>query len=52
LLIGPVSFIFKREMKPIAPNREKAVLVIDDDEGECYLVEDILGEEGFNVDIA
>jgi DNA-binding NtrC family response regulator len=39
-------------MKPIAPSREKAVLVIDDDEGECYLVEDILGEEGFNVDIA
>ena len=28
------------------------VLVIDDDEGECYLVEDILGEEGIKVDIA
>lgn len=28
---------------------EKKVLVIDDDEGECCLVEDILGEEGIRV---
>jgi len=31
---------------------EKTVLVIDDDEGECYLVEDILGEDGIKVDVA
>lgn len=30
----------------------KKVLVIDDDEGDCYLVEDILSEDGIQVDIA
>ena len=28
------------------------ILVIDDDEGDCYLVEDILSEDGIKVDIA
>lgn len=39
-------------MKSKVPHEGKAVLVIDDDEGECYLVEDILSEEGIKVDIA
>lgn len=32
--------------------KDRTVLVIDDDEGECYLVEDILVETGIKVDIA
>lgn len=39
-------------MKSSPPHEDQSVLVIDDDEGECYLVEDILGEEGIRVDIA
>ncbi len=34
------------------PAQDMTVLVIDDDEGECYLVEDILAEAGIKVDIA
>lgn len=34
------------------PEQDKTVLVIDDDEGECYLVEDILFEAGIRVDVA
>lgn len=39
-------------LKTPHPGVERNVLVIDDDEGECYLVEDILSEEGIKVDIA
>jgi DNA-binding NtrC family response regulator len=39
-------------MKSMASQEEKKVLVIDDDEGDCYLVEDILSEDGIKVDIA
>ncbi len=39
-------------MKSIASLENKKVLVIDDDEGDCYLVEDILSEDGIKVDIA
>ncbi len=39
-------------MRSPVPGEERTVLVIDDDEGECYLVEDILVEEGIKVDIA
>ena len=39
-------------MRHHAPSEDKTVLVIDDDEGDCYLVEDILSEDGVKVDIA
>jgi DNA-binding NtrC family response regulator len=39
-------------MKPSAPDLKKTVLVIDDDEGECCLVEDILAEESIKVEKA
>ncbi len=36
----------------MASQEPRRVLVIDDDEGDCYLVEDILSEDGIKVDIA
>jgi DNA-binding NtrC family response regulator len=39
-------------MKSMTSQENKKVLVIDDDEGDCYLVEDILSEDGIQVDIA
>lgn len=36
-------------MKSMDPEEKKTVLVIDDDEGECCLVEDILGENSIRV---
>jgi len=39
-------------MSAEASSQERTVLVIDDDEGECYLVEDILAEAGIRTDIA
>jgi DNA-binding NtrC family response regulator len=39
-------------MKSMTSQENKKVLVIDDDEGDCYLVEDILNEDGIQVDIA
>jgi len=39
-------------MKSMVSHETRRVLVIDDDEGDCYLVEDILSEEGIKVDIA
>jgi DNA-binding NtrC family response regulator len=39
-------------MKSRISQENKKVLVIDDDEGDCYLVEDILSEDGIQVDIA
>ncbi|MGO9147455.1 MAG: response regulator [Desulfomonilia bacterium] len=39
-------------MRDLSPGENKTVLVIDDDEGDCYLVEDILSEDGIKVDIA
>jgi DNA-binding response OmpR family regulator len=36
-------------MKSLGPEEKRTVLVIDDDEGECCLVEDILGEESIKV---
>jgi DNA-binding NtrC family response regulator len=39
-------------MKSLTSPENKRVLVIDDDEGDCYLVEDILSEDGIKVDIA
>jgi DNA-binding NtrC family response regulator len=39
-------------MRHLAPSQDRTVLVIDDDEGDCYLVEDILSEDGIKVDIA
>ena len=36
-------------MKSLGPEEKRTVLVIDDDEGECCLVEDILGEDDINV---
>src|SRR5512136_615145 len=36
-------------MKSLGPEEKRTVLVIDDDEGECFLVEDILGEDDINV---
>ncbi len=39
-------------MKSMDSHGTRRVLVIDDDEGDCYLVEDILSEDGIKVDIA
>lgn len=36
-------------MKALKAHAEKKVLVIDDDEGDCCLVEDILAEDGITV---
>jgi len=36
-------------MVPLKTPAEKKVLVIDDDEGECCLIEDILAQDGFSV---
>jgi DNA-binding NtrC family response regulator len=36
-------------MKSLGPEEKRTILVIDDDEGECCLVEDILGEEDIKV---
>ncbi|HVN72807.1 MAG TPA: response regulator [Desulfomonilia bacterium] len=39
-------------MRSISSEENKTVLVIDDDEGDCYLVEDVLSDSGIKVDIA
>lgn len=36
-------------MVPLKTPADKKVLVIDDDEGECCLIEDILAQDGFSV---
>jgi DNA-binding NtrC family response regulator len=36
-------------MKSLGPEEKRTILVIDDDEGECCLVEDILGEDDIKV---
>lgn len=36
-------------MIPLKTRADKKILVIDDDEGECCLIEDILAQDGFSV---